>query len=263
MEFALPSTIYTTVLGFPITDSFIGALIVSFVMVVVLVFVGSRATLVPSRLQSLFEIVTEFLLGLLENAFRDKKKARTFFPFFMTLMLLITFANQIGVAPLLFEITYRGADAIRQPTSDLSQTVALALIIFVLSNVLALSVSPMKHLSNFIAIGPLLRARSLGAVFQAVIDLFIGVLNIVGELAKVISLSCRLFGNIFAGNVMIAVIGGLAVFTSVIVPIPFIFLSIFSGFVQAFVFTMLGIQFVAGAIDGATPTPAETEPAQA
>jgi F-type H+-transporting ATPase subunit a len=63
-------------------------------------------------------------------------------------------------------------------------------------------------------------------------------------MAKVISVSCRLFGNLFAGDVMVAVIISLSKFTEFIVPIPFLFLGIFSGFVQAFVFTLLSLQFV-------------------
>ena len=71
--------------------------------------------------------------------------------------------------------------------------------------------------------------------------------------AKVVSLSARLFGNIFAGNVMVAVVIGLSAFTQFIVPLPFIVLSVFSGLIQAFVFMLLSIQFIALSIDGATP----------
>jgi F-type H+-transporting ATPase subunit a len=95
-----------------------------------------------------------------------------------------------------------------------------------------------------------LKIRSPKQAFDAVLGLFLGALDIIGEFAKVLSLSGRLFGNLFAGDVMVAVIISLASFTQFIVPIPFMFLSIFSGIVQAAVFTMLSILFIAGTSGG-------------
>ncbi|MDQ5919617.1 MAG: F-type H+-transporting ATPase subunit a [Patescibacteria group bacterium] len=88
-----------------------------------------------------------------------------------------------------------------------------------------------------------------------------GLLDIIGELAKILSLSARLFGNIFAGDVMILVIVSLSTYTQFFVPLPFLALSIFSGFVQAFVFSLLSIQFLSGTITSVKgkghPVPAE------
>jgi F-type H+-transporting ATPase subunit a len=95
--------------------------------------------------------------------------------------------------------------------------------------------------------------------FTAFVEAFVGLLNIVGEMAKVVSLAARLFGNVFAGNVMVVVIIGLSAFTQFLVPIPFLVLSIFSGLVQAFVFTLLSIQFIALSIDGAMDEEEESQ----
>ena len=77
----------------------------------------------------------------------------------------------------------------------------------------------------------------------------LGLLDIIGELAKVISLSARLFGNILAGELIILIIAGLAAFTPFFIPIPFFVLSIFSGVVQTFVFVLLSIGFMSTTIN--------------
>ncbi|HMR01506.1 MAG TPA: F0F1 ATP synthase subunit A, partial [Candidatus Gracilibacteria bacterium] len=99
---------------------------------------------------------------------------------------------------------------------------------------------------NFIKIGSILKIRKPADVGQALLDIFLGLLDIVGELAKVISLSARLFGNIFAGEVMVVVIASLSVFTRYIVPVPFYLLGLLSGLIQALVFAVLSLSFIAG-----------------
>jgi F-type H+-transporting ATPase subunit a len=136
----------------------------------------------------------------------------------------------------------------RVPTANLALTVGLALAVVVAANILAFSISPIRHIQQFIVIKPLLAARTPSAFGLAFIDFFLGFLNIISEFAKVFSLSFRLFGNIFAGEVMVAVIAGLSAYTHFIAPIPFVALSIFSGFIQAFVFVLLSIQYIAGSI---------------
>lgn len=258
-EISLPAHVLFSIGPVPITDAFLGAVIVT-VGILTFFFLATRKfRLIPTRIQLLMEIIIEYILDQLENAFGSRKQAESFLPFFVTLVLFVAAANQIALMPFIFEITYEGKDVFRQSTSDLSQPLALAIMIFGIANILALKISPIKHLSNFINIKPLLMARTPGAVFNGLIEVFIGVLNIIGEIAKVISLSCRLFGNIFAGNVMVAVIMSLAAFTQFLIPIPFLILSVFSGFVQAFVFMILGIQFTALTIQGAQPAPKEAE----
>lgn len=250
-DITLPARILFSLGPIPITDGFLGAVLVTLLLFGFMFAASRKFAIVPTRMQTAFEMVTEYILEQLETAFGDRKQAEDFYPLFMTLLLFIAVANQLMLLPFVFEITLSGGDLFRQPTSDLAQPLALSLLIFVLSNVMALRISPMKHLSNFINIGPLLKVRSIGDLFSAMIEFSIGLLNIVGEFAKVVSLAARLFGNIFAGNVMVAVIISLSTFTQFIVPIPFLVLSIFSGFVQAFVFMLLSIQFTALAIQGA------------
>lgn len=268
MDIIIPALTVINLGPIKITDGLLGAILSSVVLVAFCVAAARHFSLIPTKMQVMFEMITDYVMALIVNAFKDEERARRFFPFFITLLLFLTVANQIALMPLVFEITTQIADGqkidlIRQPTSVYAMPLAYALMVVVGANLLAFKISPIKHLSNFFNIGPLLKARSFGAAFNAIIDLGVGLLNIIGEFAKIVSLSARLFGNVFSGNVMITVIAGLAVFTQYIVPLPFIFLSTFSGFVQAFVFMLLSIQFIAMTIEGALPAQPELEEAEA
>lgn len=257
MDISLPANILFNIGSFAVTDVYLGGFLVSLTLIILLVSAAKKFTLIPTRMQAGLEMIAEYLLENLEQAFGSREEAKKFFPLIMSLLLFILVANQFTLIPFIYQVTIDGTEAFRQPTSDLEGTIALSLMVVVLSHVLALRISPLRHLGNFLPIHKLFKVRSFGELFNAGVDLFIGVLNIIGEFAKVVSLAARLFGNIFAGNVMIAVIASLAAFTQYIVPIPFIALSVFSGFIQAFVFMLLSMQFIAMTIDGAKPQPEE------
>ena len=258
MDVSLPTRVLFSLGPVPVTDGQLGALLVSATIILVGLLVARGFRSIPTRMQLALELVRDYIMEQLEGAFHSEERARAFFPLFMTMLVFILVSNQFMLVPFVFELTLNGADVFRQPTSDLANPMALAIMIFLISHYMALKISPMKHLSNFIAIKPLLQARSIGEAFNGFVELFIGVLNVVGEFAKVVSLSARLFGNVFAGNVMVAVIIGLSAYTQFVVPLPFIVLSVFSGLIQAFVFMLLSIQFIALTIDGATPDNPDT-----
>lgn len=264
-DISLPAHVLFSIGSIPITDGFLGAVIVSLTIIAALILATRKFSIVPTRMQMILELVSDYIMEQLKNAFRSEERARAFFPLFMTMLIFILIANQFMFVPFIFELTYNGFDVFRQPTSDFAQPIALSLLVFVLSQWMAIKISPINHLQNFINIKPLLKARSPMEVFTAAIEAFVGILNIVGELAKVVSLAARLFGNVFAGNVMVAVIIALSAYTQFIVPIPFIILSVFSGLVQSFVFMLLSIQYIALSIDGATAEEEEsnTLPARA
>lgn len=256
-DISLPARLIFSIGPIPITDGFLGSLLATIALLGFTIAAARKFAIVPTRVQVLFEMITNYLMKQLENAFGSKKQAQEFFPFFMTMLLFLVVANQFMFVPFIFEITYHGSDLFRQSTSDFAQPIMFSLVVAIISHVMAIRISPLRYLGNFIAIGPLLKARSLWEVFNAGVGFFIGLLNIIGEFAKIVSLAARLFGNIFAGNVMVAVIISLSAFTQFIVPLPFIVLSTFSGFVQAFVFMLLSIQFISMSINGVKEAPAE------
>ena len=117
----------------------------------------------------------------------------------------------------------------RSTNSDINMTLALAIISVMATQIFGISiVGFFHHVSRFIS-------------FKGPLDFFTGILELIAEIAKVISFSFRLFGNIFAGEVLLMVIFFLV---PIIVPLPFLFLEIFVGFIQALVFSMLTLVFL-------------------
>ena len=106
-----------------------------------------------------------------------------------------------------------------------------------------LSVGVFTHIGKFVPIGTIVKSLKKGpiAIFTALIEFGVGLLEIIGEMAKVLSLSLRLFGNIFAGEVLISVISALV---SLLVPTPFMMLELLVGLIQAAVFAMLTLVYL-------------------
>lgn len=231
----------------PITGALIAAGITSLILIVSALLLRRSIGIIPSRGQVALEFIVNYLEESLTRGM-GAARARRFLPLILTLFLFIALANQLALLPILSEITLRDTPLLRIPTSDLAQTLALALLVLGISHLVALSQAPLKHLGNFFKIAPLVKARSGKEFGMALLGIFTGTLDIIGEFAKVLSLSARLFGNIFAGNIIIVVIIHLSRFTTFFVPMPFLILGIFSGFVQAFVFTLLSVQFLSGTI---------------
>jgi F-type H+-transporting ATPase subunit a len=167
----------------------------------------------------------------------DKEKTKKFFPLIATFFLFILFSNWMGILPGvgsigIWEEGEHGRILIplfRSTNSDINMTMALAMISVIATQIFGVSiVGFFKYFSRFIS-------------FKGPIDFIVGLLELVAEIAKIISFSFRLFGNIFAGEVLLMVIFFLI---PLVVPLPFLFLEIFVGFVQALVFSMLTLVFL-------------------
>ena len=120
----------------------------------------------------------------------------------------------------------------------------MALVSVISSHVFGfITVGVFTHLGKFVQIGGIIKSFRKGpiAIFTAIIEFFVGILEIISEIAKILSLSLRLFGNIFAGEVLITVIGSLV---AVFIPAPFMLLEILVGLIQASVFAMLTLVYL-------------------
>ncbi len=243
---SLPSAILFTIAGVPITNALLTAFVITALFLIVALVAKRGYGIVPSKFQVVVEAGIEYIWGNVRSAFKTEERARQFFPMLMTIFLFILIANQFSLIPLIFNIVLSdGVSLFRLPTSDLSMTIAFSLFVVILSNILAFKLAPLGHLGKFINIKGFLKIRKPGDIGMALLDFFFGILDVVSEIAKVLSLSFRLFGNIFAGEVMVLVIASLSAWTTYIVPLPFMVLSIFSGVIQALVFVMLSMQYIA------------------
>ncbi len=245
MDVSLPSDVLFTLGPLRVSNAVFAAYAITAGFILVALAARGRLRVVPGRVQAAFEMLFDFLFSQFARAFGSEERARRFVPLLMSLFLFILVANQFTLVPFVSSLVAEGAPVFRTPTTDWSGTLALALVTIGSAQVLSFAISPLGHVGQYLRLGPLLKARSFGDVANGLLQAFLGLLDIVGELAKVVSLSARLFGNIFAGEVMVAVIAALAVWTQFLVPMPFMFLSIFSGLIQAFVFTLLATQFIA------------------
>jgi F-type H+-transporting ATPase subunit a len=144
----------------------------------------------------------------------------------------------------------------RAPTTDLNVTIALALVSVLLTQYFGVQALGVGYFGKFLAVGGIVRAftkKGVGCVGRiaafgmGIIDLFIGIVETISEIGKVVSFSFRLFGNIFAGEVLLGVMAFLIPY---LVSLPFYGLEIFVGFVQALVFMMLTVAFFVVAVTG-------------
>jgi F-type H+-transporting ATPase subunit a len=229
-----------TLFGFlPVTNSLLTTWIVMVVLIAIAYFTTRKMRKIPQGMQNAFEAIVEGFMDLIEGVTNDRKKAKEFFAYAFTIFLFIAFSNWMGLVPGVGAIgfgvnTPEFVPLFRAGSSDLSFTIALAL-----STIIYVQYMGFKHLK----LGYLKKYLN----FSGPIQFFVGILEIISEFAKIISFSFRLFGNIFAGEVLLLVMTFLAPF---IVPIPFYGLEIFVGFVQALVFMMLTLVFLNGATVG-------------
>ncbi len=277
MSFVIPPAAAEPVFhlgSLPITNAMINSWIAVLFFVIIAFLVRKRTSIVPKGFQNVIEGTVEFLLKEVEKVTGDKKKARQFLPIVGTIFLFILFSNWLGLLPGTGSIGIWGQmhgkieliPLLRPAASDLNLTLAIALFSVITSHVMALvTVGPMSHISKFVNIRGIVRAIPKGpiAIVVALIEFGVGFIEIISEIAKVVSLSLRLFGNIFAGEVLMTVMLGLMAFA---VPIPFMLLEILVGAVQATVFAMLTLAYLVVATDehghedelahGAEPIPA-------
>lgn len=198
--------------------------------------VKSRLRPIPGKIQNLAELLIEGMATFMTTVTGDSQKTKRFFPLVATLFLFILFSNWMGILPGIGSIgiieegeEHAFIPLFRSTNSDINMTLALAVISVMATQIFGISfVGFFGYFSKFIS-------------FKGPIQFFTGVLELIAEIAKIISFSFRLFGNIFAGEVLLMVIFFLV---PLIVPLPFLFLEIFVGFIQALVFAMLTLVFL-------------------
>lgn len=223
------------------------AWVVIAVLVLIAFAVRSKLSAVPKGAQNLLEWVFEQALTLMDSVTGSRALSYKFFPVVMTIFLFVLFSNLIEVVPGLGTIgiweVHHGKEVlipfIRSSSADLNVTLAIAIVSVLATQILGIAVlGGIKYAGKFFV---------LPWKAPYVVGTFVGLLELVAEMAKVVSFSFRLFGNIFAGEVLLTVALFLVPY---IVPLPFLFLEIFVGLVQAVVFSMLTLVFMKMAVTG-------------
>lgn len=234
MEISLaPETLFT-VAGFDVTNSFFVTVIISIILLLAFGFGARKMKEVPKGLQFWLEVFVEQGYNFIEGIAGSKERADKMFPFIMTMFFVFLVANFIPFIPGLGAITYNGVPIHRTATSDYSLVFSLAILSVVLMQVITIVTGGIwTYFTKFFNVS--------GPWSMKPINLFIGLMDIVSEIAKIISLSFRLFGNMFAGEVLAAVVIGLVPY---IAPVPFALLGVLTAFIQAAVFAILVLIFM-------------------
>ena len=200
------------------------AIAMTWIVIALLLFFGYMATrqrhIFPHRLQVVGELIIGQFYSLTESAL-GKEKAKTYAPLIVALFMFLLFSNWIGAVPHMSE-----------PTTDLNTPLSLGLMGFVLAHYAGIR---SKGFKGYIK-----------TYFEPIV--FMLPMNLIGELAKVISISFRLFGNMMGGSIIILVVSYLT-YSLVLPPFLYAFFSFFIGSIQAFVFTMLTIVYIAVQVD--------------
>jgi len=234
MEISLKAEELFKIAGFEVTNSLTLSFLAFFLLIALAIILNKKIKIIPGYFQSFFELAFEKLLGLMGSVLGSREKSEKYFPLVATIFIFILCSNMLGIFPGVgsLMIHKNGAEVpfFRSPASDLNFTLALAIISVILTNLLGIiAVGFFRHMGKFFN-------------FKNPIKFFIGILEFISEISKIISLSFRLFGNILAGEVLLTIVFFLVPYFA---PLPFLFLEIFVGFIQAFVFAMLTLVFIA------------------
>jgi len=222
--------------GIPITNTIVTTWLIVGVLVVLSIMLRKRIVLIPGRFQTLLEMVFEFVHGYIAETLGSKRLADRFFPLLTTIFIFVLCLNWFEFLPGVESITYHGEPLFRGVNTDLTTPLVLAIISFLVIEVTGImTIGVWKYGSKFIQ-NPL----------KSPIGFAIGLIELIGEMVRVVSLSFRLFGNILAGSVIIAVAIYFAPYGA---PGILLLFEVFIGFLQAAIFSLLTLFFIKLAIE--------------
>ncbi|MEK7539374.1 MAG: FoF1 ATP synthase subunit a [Patescibacteria group bacterium] len=235
--------------NFTFTNALLSSWLAVLLIIILAVILRKKLREVPKGLQNIFEIIVEGALDLCDQVTSSRTLSLKVFPIAISVFFFVLINNWFGLLPLgglgLLEKSKEGlafVPFLRGGTADVNTTIALAILAVLGANLFGIfSIGLWKIFNKYVNL------KALGQIFTKIkndktviivapLTFFVGLLELVGEFAKVASLSFRLFGNVFAGEVLLV---SMATIIAYILPIPFIFLEILVGVIQALIFSML------------------------
>lgn len=237
MEISLAAEKIGHILSLPITNSILLSWVASILIIVIAAVCTRKIALQPNGKQNFIEWVIEYLYNTVNDVIGDRKETKKYFPLLATIFIFVISNNWLGLIPgvgtIGFHEFHEGKEVfvplLRSGNADLNMTLALALIAVTAIQIFGSTARGFfKYSKKFFDL-------------SGIIPFFIGILELLSEFSKIISFSFRLFGNVFAGEVLLMVVAFIVPYMA---PLPFFGLEIFVGFVQALVFTMLTLVFI-------------------
>lgn len=243
----------THVGNFTITNSLFTSWVVVGIIAIIAVVIRLKLKKIPKGIQNLFEIIIEGALDLCDQVTQNRKITNKAFPIVFSVFFIVLLNNWLGILPIggfgFIEVGEHGKAFVplfRSGTADINGTLPLALLSVLGANMFGiLSIGLWKTFNKYVNL------KALGGIFTKIrkepmilmtapIMFFVSVLELIGEMAKIASLSFRLFGNVFAGEVLLASMGAIIAY---ILPTPFLLLEVFVGVIQAFIFAILTLVY--------------------
>jgi len=254
----LPPEVVFHLFGFPITNSIIGAWITIILLVGFSYAVTRRLKLIPGKLQSVLEFALGALLRFCQNV-AGEKNGRRFFPVVATIFLFVAFNAWFGLLPGFGSITVTTAEGeahlIRAANTDINMPLAIALMSFVFVEYFGFKSLGIRYLGKFFNVGQFINSvgkifkgkvrAGLGGLMTGFIHIFVGLLEGLSELVRIVSFTFRLFGNMTAGEILILIAAFLIPW---VFALPFYGLELLVGFVQALIFGGLTLVFLTLAV---------------
>lgn len=219
--------------SWPISNTFFWFFCLWLIFIIGAILLKVNLKLVPGKIQNFIEMLIVGAYEFTESIIGKGKKANRVFPLVATMFFFVLTANLLAYIPGQAAFTWQTSDGLvplfRSIIADYSLVFMMTIITVLTVQIIAIIVSgPFSYLGRFIN-------------FKSPLKFFLGIMDLIGEIAKIVSLSFRLFGNIFAGEVLAAVMLFLAPF---FIPLPFMFLGLLTAVVQAFVFSVLTLVFI-------------------
>ncbi len=256
----LPAGVVFHVAGFPVTNTIIATWITMVFLVLFCWLITRRLREVPRRWQMVLETGLGALMGFCERV-AGEKNGRKFFPIVTTIFLFVAFNAWLALLPFFggaFHATSASGtqvDLIRAANTDLNTPLALAIVSFAAVGYFGLRLAGKRYLKQFFNFGKLgsgfkaiFRGNlkgAFGGIFTGVIDIFIGFIELLSTLIRILSFTFRLFGNMTAGEILLLMVTFLAPF---VVALPFYGLELLVGLVQALIFAVLTLVFMTLAV---------------
>jgi F-type H+-transporting ATPase subunit a len=236
-----------------VTNALFTSWIVVFILVIFSIVIKTKIKKIPKGIQNIFEIIIEGAESLCDQITNSRALTNKAFPIVFTIFLLVLINNWMGILPFggfgLIEMTEHGKvwiPLIRSGTADINGTLPLAIMSVIGANIFGIiSIGLWKTINKYVNL------KALGSMFTKVkkdptilmtapIMFAVGFLELISEFAKVASLSFRLFGNVFAGEVLLASMGAMMAY---LLPTPFLLLEVLVGVIQAFIFAILTLVY--------------------
>ncbi len=233
-----PSTVFE-IFGYPITNSTIFIFLVLALLLIFTFFIFRNKSFIPGKAQAFFEIVYEAIHKQISTITGNEYHTKRIFPIIASIFLFVGVSNYLGLLPGLSSITWNGESIFRTATGDFNTTFGLALGAIVVLHLISIKdFGILGYINKYIPVKQIREDMKKGILspIYVFVTILIACLDIVGEVAKVISVSLRLFGNMYAGDVLTTILIGIFAF---VLPSFWVAFGLLGALIQTIVFGSL------------------------